>query len=73
MFDFLNISFADVLDVLLVAVIIYEVYKLIRGTQAMSIFIAILLLYAVRAICSAMNMSLLTLAHFCLNMGQIPA
>ena len=60
MFDFLNISFADVLDVLLVAVIIYEVYKLIRGTQAMNIFIAIILLYALRALCSALNMSLLT-------------
>jgi len=60
MFDFLNISFVDVLDVLLVAVLIYEVYKLIRGTQAMNIFIAIILLYAARAIFDALKMSLLT-------------
>lgn len=60
MFDFLNISLVDVLDVLLVAVLIYEVYKLIRGTQAMSIFIAIILLYAARAVFGALNMTLLT-------------
>ena len=60
MFDFLNISFVDILDVLLVAVIIYEVFKLIRGTQAMNIFIAILLLYAARALFGALNMTLLT-------------
>ena len=46
MFDFLNISFADILDIILVAFLIYQVYKLIKGTQAMSIFIAIILLYA---------------------------
>ena len=60
MFDFLNISFIDILDILLVAVLIYEVYKLIRGTQAMSIFIAIILLYAARAIFDALKMSLIT-------------
>ncbi len=60
MLDFLNISFVDILDVLLVAVLIYEVYKLIRGTQAMNIFIAILLLYAARAIFDALKMSMLT-------------
>ena len=60
MFDFLNISFVDILDILLVAVLIYEVYKLIKGTQAMSIFIAIILLYAARAVFDALNMQLLT-------------
>ncbi|MBP5504512.1 MAG: diadenylate cyclase CdaA [Bacteroidales bacterium] len=60
MFDFLNLSFVDILDILLVAVLIYQVYKLIKGTQAMSIFIAILLLYAARAVFDALNMQLLT-------------
>ena len=60
MFDFLNISLVDIMDVLLVAVLIYEVYKLIKGTQAMSIFIAIILLYAARAVFDALNMQLLT-------------
>ena len=60
MFDFLNISFADILDILLVALLIYQIYKLIKGTQAMSIFIAIIMLYAIRAVFDALNMKLLT-------------
>ena len=60
MFDFLNLSFADILDILLVAVLIYQVYKLIKGTQAMSIFIAIVFLYAARAVFDALKMPLLT-------------
>ena len=60
MFDFLNISFVDILDVLLVALLIYGVYRLIRGTQAMNIFLAIILLYVARAVFDALNMSLTT-------------
>ena len=60
MFDFLNLSLVDIIDVLLVAVLIYEVFKLIRGTQAMNIFLAIILLYVARAVFDALNMSLTT-------------
>jgi uncharacterized protein (TIGR00159 family) len=60
MFDFLNLSLVDILDVLLVAVLIYEIFKLIRGTQAMNIFLAIILLYVARAVFDALNMSLTT-------------
>ncbi len=60
MFDFLNISLVDILDVLLVALLIYGVYRLIRGTQAMNIFLAIILLYVARAVFDALNMSLTT-------------
>ena len=60
MFDFLNITFVDILDVLLVALLIYGVYRLIRGTQAMNIFLAIILLYVARAVFDALNMSLTT-------------
>ena len=72
MFDFLNISFADILAILLVAFLIYQVYKLIKGTQAMSIFIAIILLYAARAVFGALNMQLLTnLSGAVLDVGLI--
>lgn len=72
MFDFLNLSFADILDILLVAFLIYQVYKLIKGTQAMSIFIAIILLYAARAVFDALNMPLLTnLVGAVLDVGLI--
>ena len=58
MLDFLQIDISDILDILLVAVIIYYVLRLLRGSQAMSIFLAILFLYAVRIICSSLNMRL---------------
>lgn len=58
MLDFLNIGFVDVLDILLVAVIIFYVLKLLKGSQAMSIFLAILVLYALRVTASALNMQL---------------
>jgi diadenylate cyclase len=49
-----NFTFFDVLDVLIVAIIIYQLYNLIRGTIAANIFIGLaiicLMYYAVRAL-----------------------
>ena len=42
---FLHMSLADVLDVLMVALIIFLVFKWIRGSAAMNIFVAVLLLF----------------------------
>ena len=41
MFEFVDIKIIDVLDILLVGILIYQVYKLIRGTAAISIFLGI--------------------------------
>jgi len=60
MIDFVNITFIDVLDILLVALLIYEFYRLIRGTSAMSIFIGILLLYVLWIVVRALGMKLLS-------------
>lgn len=60
MIDFVNITFIDVLDILLVALLIYEFYRLIRGTSAMSIFIGILLLYVLWIVVRALDMKLLS-------------
>ena len=60
MIDFVNITFIDVLDILLVALLIYEFYRLIRGTSAMSIFIGIIFLYVVWIVVKALNMRLLS-------------
>ena len=40
---FLDLRFIDVLDVLLVAYLVYQVYKLIRGSVAQKIFIGIMI------------------------------
>lgn len=58
MLDFLNISFIDILDIILVGVLIYQVFKLIRGTAAMGIFIGILIILLIWVIVNALNMKL---------------
>lgn len=59
-FGFLQLSLADILDILLLALLIFFVFRWIRGTSAMSIFVAIVLLYVIRVIASAFNMRLMT-------------
>ncbi|MCA6404148.1 MAG: TIGR00159 family protein, partial [Cytophagales bacterium] len=44
---FLDISWVDVVDVGLVAILLYQIYKLIRGSIAVNIFLGILALYLV--------------------------
>jgi len=41
MFDFIEFSLLDVLDILLVATLIYYIYKLLKGTVAINIVIGI--------------------------------
>lgn len=59
-FGFLQVSLADILDILLLALMIFIVFRWIRGTSAMSIFVAIISLYVIRVIVSAFNMRLMT-------------
>lgn len=59
-FGFLQLSLADILDILLLALLICIVFRWIRGTSAMSIFVAIISLYVIRVIVSAFNMRLMT-------------
>ena len=59
-FGFLNLSFIDILDIILVALIIYVIFRWIKGTSAMSIFVAILSLYVARVVVSAFNMRLMS-------------
>ena len=56
---FITIRVLDVIDVLLVAYLMYQVYMLIRGTVAMNIFIGILSFYLLWIIVKALKMQLL--------------
>ena len=56
---FIHIRALDVIDVLLVAYLMYQVYMLIRGTVAMNIFIGILSFYLLWIIVRALEMQLL--------------
>src|ERR1035437_9316195 len=56
---FIQLRFLDVIDILLVSYLLYQLYILIRGTVALNIFIAILLFYVTWLIVKALNMELL--------------
>ncbi|MBK5278679.1 MAG: TIGR00159 family protein [Bacteroidia bacterium] len=56
---FLDISWVDLIDITLVAVLLYQVYKLVRGSIAVNIFLGILALYLVYLIVRAVQMELL--------------
>jgi diadenylate cyclase len=56
---FLEVSWVDLIDISLVAVLLYQVYKLIRGSLAVNIFLGILALYLVYLIVRAAQMELL--------------
>ena len=58
--DFIRITFVDILDIVLVAMLMYYLYKVLRGTHAMSILSGILLLFVVYIVVRALNMELLT-------------
>lgn len=60
MFNIVDIHVIDVIDILLVGLLVFYVYKLIRGTAAISIFLGIIILYIVWAVVKALNMSLLS-------------
>ena len=57
---FLNLTLTDILDIMMVAAIIYVVFRWIRGSSAMNIFTAIILLYLVKVIVSSLNMTLMS-------------
>lgn len=42
---FISVSLLDVLDILLVAVLLYNLYYLVKGTAAVNIFIGVILIY----------------------------
>ncbi|SFU34354.1 TIGR00159 family protein [Pustulibacterium marinum] len=59
-FDFLEIGIVDLLDILLVATLLYYLYKLIKGTAALNIFIGIVIIYVIFQITKLLQMELLS-------------
>ncbi|MDR3184346.1 MAG: diadenylate cyclase CdaA [Prevotellaceae bacterium] len=60
MFDFIHITIADILDILLVAILVYQLYKLLKNTAAMRIVFSIVLIYLIWALARVLNMELLS-------------
>jgi len=58
--DLLKFTVIDVIDIILVALLLYYVYKLIKGTVAINIFIGIIFIYLAWRLTTALNMELLS-------------
>ena len=58
--DFIDFSFLDVLDIILVAVLLYYIYKLLKGTVAINIVIGIALIFLIWKITQALRMEMLS-------------
>jgi diadenylate cyclase len=56
---FITIRFLDILDIFLVALLLYQLYRLIKGTVAFNIVIGLFSLYLLWLIVKAVNMQLL--------------
>ena len=70
--EFLNFSLIDLIDIILVAAVIYIVFRWIRGSSAMNIFIAIIMLFLARVLATAVNMRMISaLLGAVLDVGAI--
>jgi diadenylate cyclase len=58
--SFLSIRFWDIIDILVVGFLIYQVYKLLRGSVALNIFVGVLSLYALWWLVGILKMELLS-------------
>lgn len=59
-FSFFSIRFLDVVDIFLVAIIIYYMYNLIRGTIAVNILVGLFIIYLAYLVVKQSEMRLLT-------------
>lgn len=69
---FLSFGITDAIDILLVAIMLYQLYKMVKGTAAVNVFIGLALIYIVWIIVRAFELKLLgsILGKF-INVGVI--
>ena len=60
MLDFLNFGILDALDIILVAILLYYVYKLVKGTVAINIFLGIAIIFLIWKLTEALKMEMLS-------------
>ena len=58
--EFLNIGVIEIIDISLVAMLVYQLYKLIKGTVAINIFIGLAAIYLLWKLVSAFHLQLLS-------------
>ena len=58
--DFLNISLIDLVDIVLVAILLFSLYRLVKGTVAINIFLGIVIIYMIWKLTDILNMDVLS-------------
>jgi len=58
--SFLEFNFVDVLDIVLVALLLFYLYKLVKGTVAINIFMGIVIIYFMYQVTVTLNMNVLS-------------
>ena len=58
--DLLNFNVLDIIDIILVALLLYYVYKLIKGTVAINIFFGIVIFYLFYLLVDVLQMRMLS-------------
>ena len=58
--DFLDFRVLDILDILLVAVLLYYIYKLVKGSAAINILIGIVIIYLIWKLTQLLQMEMLS-------------
>jgi len=58
--DFLHLTFVDILDIFLLTVLLYYIYKLVKGTVAVNIFIGIVFFYLFWQLTRILEMEMLS-------------
>lgn len=56
---FIKMGWLDLVDILLVAILLFQLYRLLKGSVAINIFIAIISIYLLWLVVKALNMQLL--------------
>ena len=59
-FETIDFNILDIIDILLVAILLFQLYKLIKGTVAIKIFVGILAIYLLWKIVEVLQMKLLS-------------
>lgn len=69
---FLDVSWLDLLDIGLVALLIYQIYNLVRGSVASRVFIGYLLVYLAYLLVKALGLNLLTtILEYFISVGAL--
>jgi len=69
---FLNINWADILDVFLVSILLYQVYTLVRGSIASRVFLGYLFVYVFYLVVKGLGLGLLTaILQYFMGVGAV--